>query len=61
MGFNYGARSRKRLMEAYKKGLLTAAVIMAIGLVIFQVFPRELITIFNSTGIRRCTISGSRL
>ena len=50
MGFNYGARSRKRLMEAYKKGLLTAAVIMAIGLVIFQVFPRELITIFNSTG-----------
>ena len=40
MGFNYGARSRKRLMEAYKKGLLTAAVIMAIGLVIFQVFPR---------------------
>ena len=37
-------------MEAYRKGLMAAIVIMAIGLVIFQIFPRELITIFNSTG-----------
>ena len=41
MGFNYGARNRKRLMETYKKGLMIACIIMAIGLVAFQLFPRS--------------------
>ena len=48
MGFNYGARNRKRLMETYKKGLMIACIIMAIGLVAFQLFPRELMAVFNS-------------
>ncbi len=48
MGFNFGARNRKRLMETYKKGLLFALVIMSVGLIIFQVFPRELLSVFNS-------------
>ncbi len=50
MGFNYGARSGKRLMEAYKKGLTTALVIMAAGFVMFQLIPHQMIAIFNSTG-----------
>ena len=48
MGFNFGAKNRKRLMETFKKGFLIAFVIMSIGLIIFQLFPRELLSIFNS-------------
>ena len=35
-------------METYKKGLMIACIIMAIGLVAFQLFPRELMAVFNS-------------
>lgn len=48
MGYNYGARNRKRLMETFKKGWAIAFVIMLIGVALFQLFPRELISIFNS-------------
>lgn len=50
MGYNFGARNRKRLMETYKRGFLTAFTIMAIGLIIFQIFPKELLSIFNAQG-----------
>lgn len=50
IGFNYGARNRKRLMEAYKKGLIAAITIMALGLIIFQALPYQLISIFNAQG-----------
>lgn len=48
MGFNFGARNRKRLLETYKKGFLIAFIIMVAGLVIFQMFPRQLLAMFNS-------------
>lgn len=48
MGFNFGARNRKRLMETFKKGFLFAFIIMSAGLIIFQLFPRELLAMFNS-------------
>jgi Na+-driven multidrug efflux pump len=50
MGFNYGARNRKRLMETYKKGFLIAFSIMAVGLLMFQIFAYELMSIFNAQG-----------
>ena len=50
MGYNFGARNRKRLMETYKKGFLIALSIMSIGLVIFQLFPSQLLSIFNAQG-----------
>lgn len=50
MGFNFGARNRKRLMETYKKGFLIALCIMAAGLVIFQLFPDKLLALFNAQG-----------
>jgi len=52
MGFNYGANDRKRLMETYKKGFIIAFCIMAVGFAIFQIFPDELLSIFNSQGSR---------
>lgn len=50
MGYNYGARNRKRLMETYKKGFLIALGIMSVGLMIFQLFPQQLLSIFNAQG-----------
>ena len=50
LGYNYGARNRKRFMLAYKWGLLYALIIMGIGVLIFQLFPRQLVGIFNAEG-----------
>lgn len=53
MGYNFGARNRKRLMETYKKGFLIALSIMAAGLLLFQLFPEQLLAIFNAQGSQR--------
>lgn len=50
MGYNFGARNRKRLMETYTKGFLSALCIMGVGLAIFQLFPQQLLAIFNAQG-----------
>lgn len=47
MGYNYGARDRGRLMGAYRITLGSALVILAIGMVIFQVFPAQMIGLFT--------------
>ncbi|MEG0924684.1 MAG: MATE family efflux transporter [Anaerovoracaceae bacterium] len=49
MGYNYGARDKKRLMETYKKALVAAMVVMTLGMVIFQVFPRQLLMLFSAS------------
>ncbi len=49
MGYNYGAKNKDRLMKSLKYSLFIALVIMGIGLIIFQVFPRELLAMFNAT------------
>jgi len=48
MGYNYGAKNRTRLMEAYKKALLTAFLIMCLGVVIFQTMPGVLLKMFSA-------------
>lgn len=50
MGYNFGASDRKRLMETYKKGLAFAMVIMGAGFLVFQLFPHQMLQIFNSQG-----------
>ena len=50
MGYNYGARNRKRLMTAFKYGLIIALIIMCTGCVIFHVFPAQLMALFNAEG-----------
>lgn len=47
MGYNYGAKNKKRLMDALKYGLMYALVIMIIGMLIFRIFPQSLLSIFN--------------
>ena len=46
MGYNYGARNRKRLMGACKITLTAAVVIMALGLVLFQLLPEQMLMLF---------------
>lgn len=49
MGYNYGAKNKKRLMQAFKVGFCVAFVIMAIGLILFQVFPRQFLSMFSAS------------
>lgn len=49
MGYNYGARNQNRLKSVIKYTLLIAACIMAIGTLIFQLFPKQLLSIFNAS------------
>ena len=39
---NYGARQRKRIMDTIRLGIIMSTAIMALGLVIFQLFPEQL-------------------
>ena len=50
MGYNYGAQNRTRFMDTFKKGFLFALIIMVAGFIAFQLFARQLIGAFNSTG-----------
>ncbi len=47
MGYNYGARNRKRVMDALKWGCVIAVCIMAIGCILFMGFPQQLLGLFN--------------
>ncbi|MDR2296522.1 MAG: MATE family efflux transporter [Clostridiales Family XIII bacterium] len=49
IGYNFGARNKARLMEAYRKAVIVALVIMTIGLLVFQLFPEEILLVFNAT------------
>lgn len=49
MGYNYGARHKDRLMKTYKISFGIAFCIMLVGVIIFQLFPETLLSIFNAS------------
>lgn len=49
IAYNYGAQKRKRMMKAVKLGLIYAISFMALGLVVMQLFPEQLLSIFNAS------------
>jgi putative MATE family efflux protein len=49
IGYNFGARNKARLIECYKKASVIAISIMLIGLVLFQLFPMQILHIFNAS------------
>ncbi|MDR0652686.1 MAG: MATE family efflux transporter [Synergistaceae bacterium] len=49
IAYNYGARKRERITETVKLSVMYAAGVMGTGTVIFNVFPRELLAMFNAT------------
>lgn len=49
MGYNFGAKSEKRLMDTYKLANIGAFTIMGVGLLIMQIFPDLLLKMFNAS------------
>lgn len=49
IGYNYGARNKKRLYSALKRGIIIAAIIMAVGTVLMWAIPDLLIAMFGGT------------
>lgn len=47
LSFNYGARERKRITDGIHFAMKVALAIMAVGTVLFLVFPGPLMSIFN--------------
>lgn len=49
IGYNFGAQNKDRLMGALKLGMSLAVAFMTIGMIVFQTFPAQLLSLFNST------------
>jgi len=49
MGFNYGAKNKKRLMDAVNYSLLIACSLMFVGTLLFNILPLQLLRLFNSS------------
>lgn len=49
IGYNFGARNRKRLYSALKRGLIIAVIIMALGTIAMWTIPEQLISMFGGT------------
>ncbi len=47
-GFNYGAGSFGRVQEAYRKAFQTAVAVGIVFFLCFQLFPRQIVSIFGS-------------
>lgn len=50
MGYNYGARSKSRMMAAFRIGCAIACGIMALGTLLFWLAPTQLLSLFDETG-----------
>lgn len=48
IAYNFGARQKARIYECIKVALTWAIVIMLIGMLIFMVFPEQLMSVFES-------------
>ena len=57
---NYGARNKKRLLSALKQGCVIALILMTLGLLVFLLFPAQLLGIFNEMCIRDRPLSPER-
>ena len=49
IAYNYGARKKKRVMSTIWIGTLIAIVIMAVGTIVFNLFPEALLSLFSAT------------
>jgi len=49
VSYNYGAKHKDRLMKTVKISIIYAIIIMIIGLCIFQIYPKELLSLFSAS------------
>lgn len=48
IAYNYGAGNRKRMVKTVKYSVVYATLLMFLGIAILQIFPRELLLLFNA-------------
>ena len=48
-GYNFGAKNRDRMLQTMRYGLIIGISMMAVGMLIFWIFPRQLLGIFAPT------------
>ena len=49
IAYNYGAQNRKRITAAIRNGLLLAMGIMLFGMALFELFPAQLLGLFDAS------------
>ena len=49
VAYNYGAKQKDRIMKAIKLCAVAAVLIMTVGLLVFELFPRQLLKMFNAS------------
>lgn len=49
VAYNFGAKNKNRLIKTIKLSIIYAVSIMLVGLVIFQLFSKELLMLFNAS------------
>ncbi|MEA5003203.1 MAG: MATE family efflux transporter [Christensenella sp.] len=49
VAYNYGARHRQRILDTVKFAVFLSVAIMIVGMVAFQLFPAQLLEMFNAT------------
>ncbi len=50
IAYNYGARKRKRMMDAIKVAAIIAISVMLLGLLLMQIFPEQALSLFMDRG-----------
>lgn len=49
IGYNFGAGKRKRVIKVIKLGIIYSEVLMVTGLIVFEVMPKTLLSIFDAS------------
>ena len=49
VSYNYGARKKERMMQTFRLSLIYAFVLMAVGFIIMQIFPKQLFLMFEAS------------
>ena len=61
IAFAYGMRSKKRIQEGIKYGLIYTVILMILGIVITEIFPGGFATLFNAGASREYFIGAMRI
>lgn len=49
LAYNYGARKKERIVEALRFAVILAVSVMAVGTLLFQIFPGSLLSLFDAS------------
>ncbi|MBO4562854.1 MAG: MATE family efflux transporter [Clostridia bacterium] len=50
IAYNYGAKNYRRLMSAWKRTVVICVIVMTLGMTLFQIFPKQIVSLFDKKG-----------